>query len=183
MRGVLSIDPGLRGCGCALWDGLGSLIRAAYVKNTELKMRGPQAHVRMAVAVAGWARKATFDGWRTDDQLVLEFPRVYPNHSNKRSNDPNDLLELAGVNGAIAAWLAATDARFFFPAEWKGQVPEIPCARQVLKAIGNDRQYIEGVEAFVLHMIAREAANKPLTNLTHNAIDAVGIGLHHLGRF
>ncbi len=177
---LLAIDPGLRACGCALFvdDMLSS---AALVKNTETKLRGPQAHASMAVEVADWlfARDKT-----SGHTLVLEYPRVYPNHSNKRSEDPNDLLELAGVDGALASQIGHWGKiRHYFPSDWKGQVPANACARQVLKKLRADELIqIEKLEPFLVNLASREAVDKPVTHSAHNTLDAVGIGLHHLGR-
>ncbi len=173
MKTLLAIDPGLRACGCALFVN-GLLCRAALVKNPEKKLRGPQAHVPMAIAVREWVGYTPLD-------LVLEYPRVYPNHSNKRSEDPNDLLELAGVDGAIAALLGP--ARHYFPSDWKGQVPANACARQILRKLElKESNVIENLGPFLVNLNARDAKGLQVTHNAHNTLDAVGIGLHQLGR-
>ncbi len=177
---LLAIDPGLRACGCALFKD-GVLLRAALVKNPEKKLRGPQAHVKMAGAVSDWS----FSYTENATELALEYPRVYPNHSNKRSEDPNDLLELAGVDAAIAMQLGRTfHIRHYFPADWKGQLPANQCARQILGELSEaEENCIENLQPFLVNLASREAAGKQVSHSAHNTIDAVGVGLHHLSRF
>ncbi len=177
---LLSIDPGLRACGCAVFNN-GILLRAALVKNPEKKLRGPQAHVPMADAVLKWFLGTEYV--LGPDELALEYPRVYPNHSNKRSEDPNDLIELAGIDGALA-FCFDTKTRHYFPADWKGQTPANVCARQVLAALSfNEQHTIEDIVAFKKSLEARDALGKSVTHNAHNTLDAVGIGLHHSARF
>ncbi len=158
---LLSIDPGLRACGCALFKD-GRLTAAALVKNTEKTLRGPVAHLEMAWAVRRWVCMNISLTARVGT-MKLEFPRVYPNHSNKRPEDPNDLLELAGVDGALATSIIVPDLSFVFPSDWKGQAP---------KKVMNDR--------VIKTLFPEELAI--LTTRNHNVLDGVGIGLHHLGR-
>lgn len=173
---ILAIDPGLRHCGCAVFDRKG-LIRAALVKSTNLKGRGPVAALDMSRAVGTWARKR---GFTPGGVLVLEYPRVYP---GMQDNDPNDLIELACVDGALAAWFS-TETVHYYPAEWKGQVPANPCARQVMKRLdATEMARVEKIDSFIEALLRAEARGKDVTHTTHNTLDAVGIGLKYLGRF
>lgn len=173
---ILALDPGLRHCGCAVFDRAG-LIGAALVKNTEKKARGPGAALSMAAEVGRWAR---MKGFSPGGVLVLEYPRVYP---GMRDNDPNDLIELACVDGALAAWFS-TETVHYFPSEWKGQVPANPTARQILKRLRPDEMgRVEKVYDFAEALARAEARQKDVAHSTHNTLDAVGIGLKYLGRF
>ena len=170
---ILAIDPGLRACGCAVLDA-GGLIAAALVKNTDTG-RGPAAALAMATAVGAWSRK--YGAVRT---LVLEYPRVYP---GMRDNDPSDLIELACVDGALAAWFSVP-AHHYYPSEWKGQVPANPCARQVMKRLNAlELARVEKIDPFFEALLRAESRGKDVTHSTHNTLDAVGIGLKYLGRF
>ena len=81
--------------------------------------RGPEAWRRIALAVAG-----EFRGLRPH-YVVVEQMQVYKD----ADTDPADLLELAGVGGALAA-LATVQAFGYLPRTWKGQVPpEVLSAR------------------------------------------------------
>ncbi len=163
MKGeLICIDPGLRHCGVALFNVNGELIRAKLIKNTEKKLRGPEAHRQMAQAVARYVER-----WE-GTQLILEYPRVYPNHSNKRAEDPNDLLELAGVDAAIACILRTLydeplAAKHYFPSEWKGQVPKAIMTQRILGRLTDEEKF-------------------EMESQDHNTIDAIGLGLYFLNR-
>lgn len=106
-------------------------------------------------------------------QVVIEKPRHYP-HSSKSDPktgrvhhvDPNTLITLA-VN--VGQWvervrmLYGVTATTVLPQDWK---------RQLSKKIAHDR--IHGV------LTPAERAHWPTD---HNARDAIGIGLHALGRW
>lgn len=157
---ILSIDPGIRGCGAALWTDLGSLCQAGYVVN-DIKSGSDLEAIRyMAYAVDGWI---TGHGMIT--RLVFEWPQVYAGPQNKIN--ANDLLTLAGVDAAIATRIPAAVAQYL-PREWKGQLPKG-----------------EAFEARVKDRLGPEVANVtlPRGGLAHNVWDAIGIGLFFFGRF
>ncbi len=154
---ILCIDPGLRHCGCAVFSDAGWLTAALLLKSPEKKLRGPAAHRAMARVVFGWAAKNYMP-----ENLILEYPRVYPNHSNKQREDPNDLLELAGVDGALSA-MYPYPVSHVFPSDWKGQVPKKIMTERIFNTL-------------------RLSELTALQSKDHNTLDAVGIGLSHLGR-
>lgn len=173
---ILAIDPGLRHCGCAALDA-GGLIAAALVKNTDTG-RGPAAALAMATAVGAWSRK--YGAVKT---LVLEYPRIYVDQQRRAANDPNDLVELACVDGALAAWFSVP-VRHYYPSDWKGQTPANPTARQVMKRLNAlELARVEKFDSFFEALLRAEARGKDVTHTTHNTLDAVGIGLKYLGRF
>lgn len=108
--------------------------------------------------------------------LAYEWPQVYT--ASKSKGDPNDLLGVVGVGGAVAGMLAmicfgrnsVLDVVAYKPAEWIGQIPKAtgakcmdsPRARRILSKL----DWIE--KEFVIS--------------DNDAIDAVGIGLYRLGR-
>lgn len=165
------MDPGLRGCGVAVFHG-DSLRFATYAKNPERIGSGYNEFYEMAN-----------EAWRLVSHelpchfsavvCVVEMPVVYP--GSKKGNDPNDLLALTGVGGAFVSIVqyALTGAistpisvKTVKPAEWKGQVP---------KQIMNER---------VQKKLSKEELGKVVSvgALDHNTWDAVGIGLFALGR-
>lgn len=152
---ILSVDPGLRGCGVALWDA-GRLAQAAYVENPMKTGRGPAAYRAMGDELS----KLTV--WGSEPlHVVLELPRVYP----VSKGDPNDLIDLAGVVGAIAGCMADTCSHYE-PAQWKGQVPKTIMAKRILSKLS--KAELDNVQ----HVGYKD----------HNTIDAIGIGLKYLGR-
>ncbi len=99
------------------------------------------------------------------DTFVFEVPQVY--RGAARGADPADLLEIAGVVGAVAGNSPATNRVHFLPRMWKGQVP---------KDVHNKR-----VEA-ALSSAELSNIETRLVTQRHNTLDAVGLGLFFLGR-
>lgn len=164
---LVAVDPGLRGCGVALFQG-GTLLRAAYVKNNG-EGRGYAAHVIAGASVQRWLMSEG-DGL---DALVVELPRVYPG-SAQQKGDLNDLLDVAGVGAAVATALrfdafagALLLASHVFPSDWKGNVPKETMTERIRRSLTDEE---------------RRAIEKCPASLMHNVLDACGIGLHKLGR-
>lgn len=172
MIDLLAIDPGIRGCGVALFqdgrlahvDAEARLAWAAYVPNTVARGDDMVAILSMARAVRdAVARRVS---GLVVDVLVVEFPQVYA--GGKAKGDPRDLLTLAAIDGAIGVEIPARRRVLrYFPREWKGQTD----ADLMLERI------LERLDALEVDQIAPCRAS-----LRHNAIDAVGIGLKALGR-
>jgi len=164
---TLTIDPGLRGVGAALFETRGQdsvLLKASYVPNKDFSnlMR---ACLYLADLVDRWVHDATKHHIGDLQQIVFEWPQVYT--QSRLKGDPNDLLPLVSVNTAIAC-LANVNASLIalLPARWKGQVDKGVIESRVRERLSP--QELSKVEAF--------------GSKAHNVWDAVGIGLFHLGR-
>ncbi len=162
---LVAVDPGLRGCGVAVFrDGV--LVDASYVRSACLKERGPVAWRLMVAALAAHVESVAPDA----TELVVELPQVYPQGRYRKNvpfANPADLIELAAVVGGVATSSNATLAFALLPREWTGGVPK-----------GERNTATEG-------QLAPEelAAYRPcVKSLRHNVTDAVGLGLHYLGR-
>jgi len=151
----------------AVFDNDATLFRAAYVKSPVTEGNDAAACVAMAVAVTGWVMGLRVVPWDARHTLVVEWPRVLSasrQRAAKRDVDQNDLLGLVGVDCAVAmAYHESMDLVTVYPDEWKGQVP---------KKIMNERVWAR--------LSSEEQEN--VTKKDHNVLDAVGIGLHQLGR-
>lgn len=165
---ILSIDPGLRAMGVALFTMEGTFYSAGLVRNPEMKHTHLGAHRSMAMAFQEWLDTPRHRGkWISG--VAYEWPQIYPG----RKTPPKDLLHLTGVLGAVAMAMpnAVSDWTPYAPREWKGQVP---------KAVDHART------VSVLSRLERDLLNDSLKgiprSLSHNTLDAVGIGLHHLER-
>lgn len=112
---ILSVDPGLRCVGVALFKD-GVLVRAAALRGPTTG-RGPAVWSALAQDVERWVGMQ--GNPTTPGTLVVELMKVQV----KGRADPADLLELAGVTGAIVGRLSSWSAEGFEPAAWKGQVP------------------------------------------------------------
>ncbi len=156
---MLCVDPGLRGCGVAFFRA-GTLIRAGYVTSSAIEGRGYAAHKAMARALVDAY------GYVGLSRLVIEHPRIYPGAAQQKG-DLNDLLDLVGVGAAVAANYPVTEVETLFPSDWKGNVPKEVMTARISRAIANEER--AGIE-------------KCYASLTHNVLDAIGIGLFKLGR-
>ncbi len=160
-RFTLFVDPGLRSCGVALFEGT-RLYKAWLSRNTMSKIRGNEAWDSMANAVVkDWIRRT-----RRRGQLLYllgcEVPQIYRGSKAR----PDDLIQLAGVVGAVSAAVPANRRISYYPREWKGQVPKDVHNRRILEKLGADeKRAIEFAGA-----------------ATHNVNDAVGQALWYHGR-
>lgn len=161
---VVSVDPGLRYCGVAEWRD-GALVAASGVKTTVSDaVRGPVAWAAMAGEVRGVVEPHLFDV----DVLVVEYPQIYPKRRGFRSFvNPNDLLEVAGVVGAIVGALNPVTVVGYLPREWKGSTPK--------------EKHNNAVLATLLYAELALVPNLP-EYLAHNVTDSLGLGLFYLGR-
>ncbi len=168
MSYLLAVDPGTKWCGCALFDHEGLLCDAYLVKNTFVRpkgsrLAGPASAREMSRAIANGIAKSNRMG--IIRLLCLEIPQVYRGESSK--GDPDDLIDIAGVAYALAAALYAFRVQVFRPHDWK---------KNETKSITQGR---------VLDRLSEEEKTRivPAGALTHNIYDAIGIGLHSLGRY
>ena len=148
---LVSLDPGLRGCGVAWWNVYGDLRHVAYVRNPEKTGDGPRAWT-------GYERVSLWD--KRTDYFVSEVPQVYRAGASK--GDPDDLLQLAGVVGVFSVLVTADVRIGVKPREWKGQVPKDVHHARLVKTLTPEE----------MAMVERAAP----PSLRHNVLDAVGIG-------
>lgn len=173
MRGrVLGIDPGVRGCGCAISDLDGVLAAATYVVNPVRHTSRLDSAVAMAKAVTQWARgcAATQDF----ECVAIEVPRSYS--AGQQKGPQNDLIDVAMVAAACAA-LMELPVFTYYPQEWKGTVDPETMLERILKRLSKvEKDRIELVGRVPLEQVPAS------DSLDHNTIDACGIVLHALGR-
>lgn len=178
---ILAIDPGIRGCGVALFDPTGELAWARYVRNTVKQGDDPEALLGMAHAVctALAARVTLASQIKT---LIVEWPQVY--RIGLQKGDPNDLLSLAGVDGALCAMFPHATLKRYKPAEWKNQIPPNVCAMRIVNALREpERRRFDRFDLFLAALLRARASDTEIGGTDHNTADAIGIGLKHLGRF
>lgn len=109
-------------------------------------------------------------------EFVGEKPVVYP-HS---PIPPNDLIPVAINLGQAMAWAEWGTVTTYEPRQWKGQVPKPKryekwdtyiIHQRILKVLDKDE-----LKVYLLALATVPEKQR------HNIVDAVGIGLHHLGR-
>lgn len=120
---LLSIDPGKRCLGWALW---GSSLEACGIVRTKVDDLGLGAQELVGRLPTG------------AELVVVELPRIYP---YERRINVNDLIDLAAVAGACAA---VGPVQFVWPATWKGQVPKDISHQRIQKALtATERDVVE----------------------------------------
>ena len=96
---------------------------------------------------------------------VIERPRIYP---HGRTPNPNDIVTLAWSAGEHAGALRArgVDVRDVEPRTWKGTLDKAVCMRRVWSKLTPAEQAVADIYQDNDHVL-----------------DAIGIGLHAIGRF
>lgn len=165
---VVAVDPGINGCGVAVFECNRRLVEAAYVRNPIKAGSITDRAASMGLAVT----QLIIDLGYWGAEFALEWPRVYASRirEGRTREDPNDLLALAGVQSVIASRGVAALSTCYAPSDWK------PSGMKKKPTEFRVRSRLNEIEGLVL------AAVKCPPSLMHNVIDAVGIGLHHVGR-
>lgn len=169
---VLALDPGIRYPACALFVS-GTLAAAGRVKLPGAWTKLPMAQrcLEIAKACRTWlGDKSVYD---TKLDYVFEWPKVYA--GKKAKGDPADLFPLTGVGMAVAGLLNDVihelNVHSYLPREWAGNIPK--------STKGNPLDSIRGQRVWG----RLSDAEKAVVVLSHDALDAVGIGLKFLGRY
>ncbi len=171
MKVLVAVDPALVSSGLAVFLD-GALTHASSVRSSA----GPSADIAarvlvMANLVAERVRQL-YPLERAMISVATEWPQVYRGH--RAVGDPNDLPAIAAVGASVAAFLRASEVRSYTPHVWAGQVPKVtrgdckssPRALRI-------RSRLSGLESAVWDALGPHE---------HDAVDAVGIGCHALGR-
>lgn len=162
---LLALDPGILYPAYALFGG-GELVSASRVslpgKLKKLNMAERVRHIGNLLydAVSEYVDEI--------DVLVYEVPQIYRREKSK--GDPNDLIPLALVSGYLSGRYPETEVVGRKPREWCGQLPKATRGDPWASARGE------------LVASRLDAAERLCVVSSHDAIDAVGIGLHHLDR-
>lgn len=168
---LLAIDPGIVSPGWALFR-RGRLIAAG---NARVPAPTPTDRMSRCTA-AGYAVLRTIAEVSTDvSTIACEWPQIYA--ASKSKGDPNDLPYMVGVDMVVATVLelACTQRgrpfvmRSYQPSEWIGQCPK------------TRRNYWTSPRGVRIRsrLSPTEWTHAPDQN---DAGDAIGIGLHSLGR-
>lgn len=152
MEWLVSIDPGVKFLGWAEFDADKQLHDCGLIK-----ARGLNDMLRKTKDwFEDYARVAG----------VIEKPQVYA--QRKMKGDANDLITIALVAGHVGAFFDSVD--FIKPRDWKGTVDKAVMCARIENRWMNDRER---------ELLKNKRIPKSYLN---NTLDAIGIGLHHLGR-
>lgn len=168
MTTVLAVDPGINYPAAAIFRD-GRLVIASRVKLPgRLKKLPMGERVReVSLLIEQWVSSQNVA--REDvDHVIFECPQIY--RASKSKGDPNDLIPLAMVGGYVAGLYSHASVTSPLPREWIGQLPKSTKGDPWCSPRGE--------------LVARrlDAAERACVIPSHDAIDAVGIGLHHHNR-
>lgn len=165
---LLSFDPGLNDPAIALFKDK-TLIWASRV-HTDPVWAGLNMGERIRQVALACATEAVKMAAELDVTAICsEWPQAYS--AGKSKTSPNTLMPMCGIVGALAGYLAVP-LTTYLPREWlSGQCPK--------KTAGNAWKNPRGRR--VKDCLTQAEVN--VVVLSHDAVDAIGIGLHHLGRF
>ena len=175
---MLSVDPGTRCSGAALWFN-GRLYAAAPIVNLLTKGSGPRECAYVAQQIWRWVEaQISMVVPSYPATVVCEYPQIYQRAGGKSKADPNNQLPLACIDGALAAYFPAAQIVVANPHDWKGGVekPKKVSEPYPIESKVRSRLLPEEIIAFEKHWPKNGKHSWDLT-------DAVGVGLHALGRF
>lgn len=171
---LIALDPSILKCGVAAFRD-GKLIRSDQISTKSIK-GDPRSYMERARAI-GMLVLVWCDEYKiTPRVLAAEWPHI--RRESKALGDPNKIVPLAGVcsyvSGALDILLLqqsiALEIRAYLPSEWtatpknKRKPKDSPRARRIHKQLS------------VAELPVWDRAT------SHDEIDAIGIGLHALGR-
>lgn len=167
MKQIVCVDPGLNACGVAIFSGeTGRLEHAALVENLRIACDLPTRWEGMALAVGQWLSPQSARP-TVNRTLVVEMPKIYS--AAKSKGDPNDIVNLAGVVAAVTTLTPCSGRRLLFPRDWKGTIDPDDLIDRWIKP------RLSPIEHTKVSLPTAES-------LQHNVWDAIGIGLHVVGR-
>lgn len=162
---IVAIDPGFRDCGVAVFD-KGLLQHCDHVKCSATALVEAVQFTETARSVVDYIKSLNVGN---SFDLVIEYPQQYA-----RSPAPRESVQkLVGVIGSLVSQFhqatggLGVKVSTYKPREWKGQVPKDVMFNRIISRLSE-------TEFETLPPISR-------TRLSH-VYDAIGIGLHHLGR-
>ncbi len=171
---LLALDPSVRSPGIAIFKD-GTLVIADRVKIPKYDVEKFSDGARwdfVARRILASVRPCLSDVTEGATDLVFELPQIYT--WGKSKGDPNDLVGLAGVAGALVGHLVQSFPLLGVysptPAEWIGQLP---------KSTKGSAKESPRAQRILSRLSAEELARVPDQ---HDALDAVGLGLWRLGR-
>lgn len=168
---LLAVDPSLRSTGAALFVH-GQLVAVE-------RFRGLTPNIDVAHRARDMARDIRdWVGSAQPTLLAVEWPQIY--RETKSKGDHNDLLGLAGVCAALAAMYPDAIVKSYRPAEWE-PAPKVSPTRKAKRLGPIDSEAFTSPRG-VRVMGRLLPAERELVPMSHDAVDAVGIGLHALGR-
>lgn len=152
---ILSVDPGAKHCGLALWD------------------KSKLVHAWLEPVADGWfaSAHAKIGSYAmTLNAIVVERMKIYP--AMRMRGDPNDLVTVTIVGAELVGFLLAYFPKmrvtYYYGKTWKGNLPKDAHGPHIMAELSEKE--VGAIE------LPRAKA------LAHNIIDSIGLGLFHVGR-
>lgn len=179
MTDLLALDPSVRSPGAAIFrDDVLIFAGKVTIKGTTGLWIHEGARWQYVIErIVDWAKE---HDCIYPDMIVYERPQIYT--ASKSKGDPNDLIALAAIGaGVVAHYQAVIWERYPqstkrinvstpTPAQWAGQIP---------KATKGSAKDSPRAQRIMSRLSPIELARVPNQ---HDALDAIGLGLHALGR-
>jgi hypothetical protein len=180
MSFLLSLDPGVTCPGAAVFHiETERLVAARYFRGPGFK--GDAKNIAaIAQDVATWARVSSELRGGGVSAVAFEWMVM---RGRDGAKNVKSLAPVWTMGGYVAGMLAPAVPTIYEPGTWKGSKKTNPTAAWVISRLAaEERRHVEDLPEFELALVRADSVCKDVTHLAHNAIDAVGIGLHHLGR-
>lgn len=158
---MISIDPSIRAMGWA--DFLDD--KVVYCGLVRSKAKLPEDAVRDQLSM--FIKQCH----SYPKKLVIELPQVYD--PKKWKGDPNDLIWVSVLCGALIGHFSKADTLIYRPAQWKGQLPKEVVQMRVEETLSQ-----EEIDLVLWTMNYHKYPNY----LRHNIWEAIGLGLVALNR-
>lgn len=180
---LLALDPSIVSCGVALFRDE-RLCAATTIKQAKGRTKDPAIArcLEMSLLVAEWALDLiAWDAYALE--MCTEWPVIYPPGKGKPAPS-RSLPGLSGVATGVAALLSRAHPTLttsgHTPKDWSmGTKKEGPSG--TLKDWRKSTRYHRVRKRFASSSVEFSIWQAQVK--THDAMDAVGIGLYHLGRF
>lgn len=171
---LLSIDPSFTSTGWALF--IDNRLEGCGYVATSPKLTKPERIQHIVFKI----RQELDAGYGSHlDALIIETPKIYPRSRSK--GDPNKIAPLFAIVGALIASFSFDDCRLIYPSGWKGKTDKVVMFGRILANLGDVEKKIFKKEVFTSR--SRSSIDKiGATSRAGDALDAIGLGLWHLGR-
>lgn len=127
-RFILGVDPGLSATGVCLWNPIKQILSFETIRTDFHPLWG--LHER-CVFIANQVNESL--GGRKPDVMVIEHMQVY--QQRKQKGDPNDLVDLAFLEGVIAQRVRAGACLTPTPRQWKGSIDKKVHHRRLMREL------------------------------------------------
>ena len=166
-EGTLAVDPGINATGWAIYNKNSKLQACGLI---QAKTVNVVESIKKICYDLGLAWEEHMSGTRPPELMVVEKMQVY--RQGLAKGDPNDLIDLSILGGALWATMKPLGASFPVPSQWKGQVPKEVLIERVMKDLTKQEDTILKSDIELIP-----------SSLRHNVYDAVCLGKWALDRF